>query len=119
MLTDRIQTIAKRPFFHHSPLFVEHNVLAHLVAQIDPDGLGFPSRYRFAILLHGWFSFAPFLSAFTAYRCSRWPAVSSYLSPALRCPQNACRTRGSGGIRNVDGDFAQRRRRRSRGALRI
>src|SRR5258708_26398196 len=58
MLTDRIQTIAKGAFFYHPPLFVEHDVLAHLVAQIDPDGLGFLSRYRFAILLHGWFSYA-------------------------------------------------------------
>jgi hypothetical protein len=33
--------------------------MTHLVAQIYADRLGWMPLYNFAILLHGWFSFAP------------------------------------------------------------
>jgi hypothetical protein len=61
---NEIGMVAKRSFLHRQALIVEDEITAHPVAQIDPNRLGLIPLGNFAILLHGWFSFAASLSAF-------------------------------------------------------
>jgi hypothetical protein len=75
---DGFHVVAEGAFLHRYAFLIENRVLAHLVAQIHANRLGWMPLHGFAILLHGWFSFAPLCVRFTAYRCIKVPNRGSH-----------------------------------------
>src|ERR1700681_1949460 len=71
MLRERTCLVTETAFFHDLPFSVHNAVAAHLVAQVNADGL---LRYllpRFAKLLHGWLLLCTSTSAFHSLSLSK------------------------------------------------